>query len=353
MAIIGAILSVGLLIAVHEWGHYWVAKRCGMSVDRFSIGFGPTLIATHYDETEFTIGLLPFGGYVSIAGMNDMLEDTDPDDTTAYPNRPAWQRFLAVLAGPLVNYIAAIFLAFTLYLFAGTPNSAWQITDTQTGYDAQGKLQKDDVIISINGHSALANTKVEGENNHPSALIQTYNKPNEALQIEVVRQEETLTIPIVARWDEEHDLFRLGVTLQDYLFLKPIGIGQALYDAIAYPFVQTGYILGGLYQWATNSEETQARLIGPVGITSAIKKQFETSWTNAVSILMHISVFLGLFNLLPLPALDGGRLLFLSHELITRRRINPKTEASFHMVGVAALLILTVIVTYRDITQLF
>ena len=153
---------------------------------------------------------------------------------------------------------------------------------------------------------------------------------------------------IVARWDEEHDLFRLGVTLQDYLFLKPIGIGQALYDAIAYPFVQTGYILGGLYQWATNSEETQAR-----HWTCAIKKQFETSWTNAVSILMHISVFLGLFNLLPLPALDGGRLLFLSHELITRRRINPKTEASFHMVGVAALLILTVIVTYRDITQLF
>ncbi|MCP4448506.1 MAG: site-2 protease family protein, partial [Myxococcales bacterium] len=106
-SIIGAILAIGLLIVVHEAGHYFVARWCNMKVDRFSIGFGPPILSWRRGETDFTLGPIPFGGFVQINGMTG-LDEVDPDDERQYPNRPVWQRFAAIFAGPAMNYLTAI-----------------------------------------------------------------------------------------------------------------------------------------------------------------------------------------------------------------------------------------------------
>ena len=121
--------------------------------------------------------------------------------------------------------------------------------------------------------------------------------------------------------------------------------------ALVFPVKQTELIVGGLYEWAAGRVEGE--LTGPVGITTAVKQQFRFGWIRVIEILMILNVYLGLFNLLPLPALDGGRLAFLTYEIATRRRANPKVEATVHMVGIMALLLLMIFVTYKDIARLF
>src|SRR5690606_31614154 len=138
MSVLGAILAISLLIIVHEAGHYLVARWCKMRVDRFSIGFGPAIASWEHKGTKFQIAPVPFGGFVEIRGMN-VAEDVDPDDPHAYPNRPAWQRFLTIFAGPGTNSLFAIFLAFVLFSTAGVPSgTSWYVVSSVAeGFDAQ------------------------------------------------------------------------------------------------------------------------------------------------------------------------------------------------------------------------
>ena len=121
MSLVGAILAIGLLIIVHEAGHYFVARWCKMRVDRFSVGFGPSILSWRHGETDFTLGPIPFGGFVQINGMT-LSDDFKEDDERAYPNRPAWQRFLTIFAGPGTNYLTAVVLALGLYSTVGINN---------------------------------------------------------------------------------------------------------------------------------------------------------------------------------------------------------------------------------------
>jgi regulator of sigma E protease len=121
LSVIGAILAIGLLIVVHEAGHYFVARRCGMRVDRFSIGFGPPILKWRRGETDFTLGPIPFGGFVQIHGMT-LAEEVGADDQRSYPNRPAWQRFATIFAGPATNYLFAIVLGIGLFAATGVPS---------------------------------------------------------------------------------------------------------------------------------------------------------------------------------------------------------------------------------------
>src|ERR1043165_8940067 len=148
MQVLLAILALGFLIVVHEAGHYFVARWCRMRVERFSIGFGPGILKRRAKNgTVFQLAPIPFGGFVEIRGMN-IAEDVDPDDAQAYPNRPAWQRFLTILAGPATNYVSAIFLAFALYTCQGEPGNTYYVASLSQGYDAIGKLEPGDRIVA-------------------------------------------------------------------------------------------------------------------------------------------------------------------------------------------------------------
>jgi regulator of sigma E protease len=158
-----------------------------------------------------------------------------------------------------------------------------------------------------------------------------------------------IDVTLRPKYDEKNEAWRLGVQLRAP-GRAPVGVGTAAKEAVIYPVVQTKAILVGLYEWATG--KTEGRMSSVVGIGQVVKQAIDESWVIALELLMVLNVYLGLFNLFPLPALDGGRLVFLGYELVTRRRANPKLEATIHMVGVLVLAVLVVVVTVNDCRHL-
>jgi regulator of sigma E protease len=370
LSIIGAILAIGLLIVVHEAGHYVVARRCKMRVDRFSIGFGPPILKWKRGETDFTLGPIPFGGFVQINGMT-LAEEVSPDDPRSYPNRPVWQRFVTIFAGPATNYLTAIVLALILFSLAGVESgTSWYgVSNVSAGFDANGKLEPGDRIVKLDG-KPLYDT-FGGEKQAPLSSLVNSSK-GKPLRLTVLRdgsEKEVVVLPklvedtaaaatywgflgngLATDWKPKQ-AFRLGIELTIEEDRIPVGPITVVTESLAYPVVKTKQIAVGLYEIVTGQQE--GMFMGPVGITDMIKRTFEVGWIRVLELLMLLNVYLGLFNLLPLPALDGGRLVFLGYEMATRRRANPKVEATVHMVGIMALLLLMVLVTYKDIARLF
>lgn len=341
-----AILALGFLIVVHEGGHYFVARWCGMRVERFSIGFGPGILKRQSKKTGtiFQLAPIPFGGFVEIRGMN-IAEEVDPEDRFAYPNRPAWQRFVTIFAGPATNYVSAIFLAFGLYTCHGMEGSTYHVEIIQKDSDAATKLLPGDHIVKVDG--------VEQYGPTTEALRQAVAKKNGApIDITVDRDGKRLDFTIAPRKVVEKDkdgvdqkpVYRLGIVQQ--ADLVDVGVIQAAGAALVYPIDQTKMIVGGLADIITGKEKADPG--GPVRMVDEFKKAFSNGLVTGIRLLMLLSVYLGLFNLFPLPALDGGRLVFLGYELITRRRANPKIEATVHMGGIMVLAVVMVLVTLHD-----
>ncbi len=363
---IGAILAIGFLIIVHEAGHFIVARWCKMRVERFSLGFGPPLLKWRRGNTDFTLGPIPFGGFVQIDGMV-IAEEVDPDDKHAYPNRPVWQRFATIFAGPATNYLAAVVLAFVLYIFIGVPASTshWVVANVPDASPSEGLLQEGDVLLALYGEEIFS--KINGENQPRSVSLSTYvNKyaaenPDKPLVFSVLRDGQEFTVevtaaPVLPPWAQFANVggagikptYRIGIGLDGERV--PTGVFASIGHALTYPVRQTKTIVVGLYRWAMRDVEGEVTSV--VGITAIIKDTFEYGWARVFELLMLLNVYLGLVNLLPLPALDGGRLAFLGYEMATRRRANPKVEAMVHMVGIMALMVLMVLVTYKDIARL-
>ena len=371
IAWIGAIIAIGLLIIVHEGGHYLVARWCKMRVDRFSLGFGPALWSFRHGDTQFQIAPIPFGGFVQINGML-IAEEVEPDDPHAYPNRPAWQRFATIFAGPATNYLFAVVLALILYFGAGvaTGTSWYVVDDARKGFDAMGKLEKGDRIVEFNGEALYA-TYPGATPKKLTDLVQEH--ASEPIVLTVLRDGKRIPVTIHARPEDSKQLdeaiakaetdeqkealekqkgrYALGVELRYHRERRRIGVLGTVREAIWYPVEQTKMIATGLYMIVTG--EAKGQLNGPVGITEKIKDSVRYGWVMVFELLMLLNVYLGLFNLFPLPALDGGRLVFLGYEMATRRRPNPKIEAAVHMVGILVLFAVLIVVTYKDIARLF
>lgn len=360
---IGAIIAIGVLIIVHEAGHFFVARWCKMRVDRFSVGFGPAIWSKTYKGTIFQVAPVPFGGFVQINGML-VADDVDADDPNSYPNRPAWQRFLTIFAGPATNYLFAIFLAIILFIAAGVQTgTSWLYVSTiEEGSDAIGKLEAGDRLMRVqqmkDGKLVLDEPiywSYEGTmQKELSAYIQEFKTEPFLL---VVQRDGKVLPPIELRaklvpgdGKEVKDKYLLGLGQMREAERRDVGVFSSIGHALYYPIDQTKVIVTGLYKVITG--EVDGALTGPVGITSVIKQSIAAGWITVLELLMLLNVYLGLFNLFPLPALDGGRLVFLSYEMATRRRANPKVEATVHMVGIMALLVIMVLVTYKDIARL-
>jgi regulator of sigma E protease len=354
-----AILSLGFLIVVHEAGHYFVARWCQMRVERFSIGFGPGIFKRQSKKTGtvFQIAPIPFGGFVEIRGMN-IAEDVDPDDKFAYPNRPAWQRFLTIFAGPATNYLSAIVLAFALYNCHGA-ESTWrwfEIAAVRDGYDATGKLQPGDRILAVDDVPILAAGEwVSPTGQHykaDSLRARVAAKKGGPVKITVLRAGKQLDFQITPKLVftelpyEPAQTLLLGIVPTHSADALDIGILGATRAAVEYPVVQTKAIGAMLYDIVKGKEEADPG--GPKRIYDEFTKAWKLGLVTGVKLLMLLSVWLGLFNLFPLPALDGGRLVFLTYELVTRRRANPKIEAMVHMVGIMVLGVVMILVTLRD-----
>lgn len=370
-----AIASLGFLIVVHEGGHYFVARWCQMRIERFSVGFGPAILkrTSKKTGTTFQLAPIPFGGFVEIRGMN-IAEDVDPEDRHAYPNRPAWQRFVTIFAGPATNYLSAIVLAMGLYTCYGVDDKHRSaVGDLLEGYDAHGKLERGDRIVAVDhtphfsdtgptlperinaakGAAVTITVERDGKLHDIKITPQLANESSERARrslAEIARLAPVLepaTKRISASLPEP--VWRIGVLQQPAVV--QIGVLAAAEQALVYPIIQTKAIGAGLYGIVFGDEKADPG--GPIRMIEEFHRAFSLGLVPGIKLLMVLSVYLGLFNLFPVPALDGGRLVFLAYELVTRRRANPKIEATVHMAGIMALLVLMILVVIVDVRRLF
>ncbi|BDG08300.1 RIP metalloprotease RseP [Anaeromyxobacter paludicola] len=334
------VLAFSFLIVIHEAGHFAVARACGMRVERFSVGYGPVVWSTRRGETEYAISILPFGGYVKIAGMAPD-EEIAPGDPAAYSNQPAWRRFLVILTGPAMNYVGAVLLAWAMIATTGIrePDPAPAVGEVVAGSAAErAGLREGDRIVAVDGAPVGS----------WAALVSAVQaRPSRPVRLDVERGGAPLALTAVP--DAIGGRGRLGLGPSMRLVRAPpaaaLGRGLALTNARA------GDILAGLGQMV--SRKQQAELRGPVGIAQEMAKSARAGLAPFLSMVWFISIVLALFNLLPIPALDGGRLVFLCYEIVTRRRVDEKVESTVHLVGFIAIFGLILLTVFGDLARLF
>lgn len=335
--IVVAVLAVSLLIVIHEAGHFLAARAFGMKVERFSVGFGPVFLSARRGDTEFALSALPFGGYVRIAGMAPG-DDVDPADGSAYANQAAWRRFITILAGPAMNYLAAVVLAAGLLATTGLPDPdpAARVGTPDPGKPAAvAGLQDGDRILSVDGEPVATWLELV------SAL---QRRPGKTFPLEVERGGARLRLTITPA--SEGGQGRIHVP-QHALLVHRTGAAAAA-EALARTNGQIGTQLAGF--GAIFSGGKKPNVTGPIGIVRELMRGAQRGTGHFLALVWIISVVLAILNLFPIPALDGGRLVFLGFEIVTRRRVNAKLENIVNLAGAVVLFALIVGVTlFKDL----
>jgi regulator of sigma E protease len=334
-----AILGLAVLMIVHEGGHYVAARRFGMRVVRFSIGFGPTIWRHKPKDspTVYQVALIPFLAYVQIAGMNP-YEEIDPKDKTSYANASVFARIVTIAAGPLTNYFFASVLIFLGLLIGGreiADETSMKVV-VEAGPAQTAGMQTGDRVVSVNGE-AIPDWV------HLKKAVSSH--PGEPVDIAVMRGSETIHKTVTPRPPGDKDAGLIRVTPPHQVV--SVGLGEAAKISVIAPpmFVYENVVAIG----RVISRKEKAQFSGPVGIVKETAKQAKIGPGVLLQFLGMLSAYLGAFNLLPFPALDGGRLIFLAAEAATRRKPDAKIEARVHAVGLLMLLTLIAFVTYGDV----
>ena len=343
MGIIIAILLFSFIIIFHELGHFLLAKANGIRVDEFSLGLGPTLIGKQIGGTFFCIKLLPFGGAC-------MMGEDDADDTSegSFNSKSVWARISVIAAGPVFNLILA--WIFCVILIGATGYQSTEITSVLDGYSAQEEgLQPGDVIKEINGRNVHLWDDVR---------LYTLTHPNDTpYEVVYERDGEEYTAMIEPRQLEGDVSPLLGVTSEN--FERPGVFGSMQYGMYKLKY-WINYTVDSLRMLVTGQVGIKD-MSGPVGIVNVVDDVYQSAAPAGVlAIILNLMNFgtflsanLGVVNLLPIPALDGGRLVFLAVEAVRRKRIPPEKEGMVHFAGFALLMVLMVVVMYNDIMKLF
>lgn len=321
-----------------------MARAFGMRVTRFSIGFGPTLWRHQPkdSDTVYQIALIPFLAYVQIAGMNP-FEEVDPEDKGNYANASLIGRIAAIFAGPLANYLfASVFFFFALVLGGKEVLTTKINAITPQSAAAKAQLKLGDEVVGIDGH------KITDWDRMKSLIVKSPNKP---LAVEVIRKSERVRLTVTPEKNARGE----GIIGISPLFLnRPVGLQEAAVDSVVYPaqvvrmvVLSLGKLVGDIVAGRGKPE-----MSGPIGIVSEFSKAAEEGVPHFLRLLGMLSAYIGAFNLIPFPALDGGRLMFLGYEAVTRRRPEPRLEAQVHLVGLVVLLALILIVTIGDVRAL-
>jgi regulator of sigma E protease len=334
VSILIGILGLALLMVIHEGGHLLAARAFGMRVIRFSIGFGPALWRHQPkgSDTIYQVALIPFLAYVQIAGMNP-LEEVDPDDKGSYANASLFGRISAIFAGPLANYLFASVLFFGAFMIGGESTRVEVMEDTAA---AKAKMESGDKILSIAGKP------IDRWEQIPEAILPNPKKP---LEIVVERNDAKQTLVITPEPKAKNGGGQIGV--RPTSMVPPMTFKEAMVESVLHPAKVVQALVVGLGRMITGKERPE--VTGPVGIVKETSRAAERGPADYLYLLGLLSAYLGGFNLLPFPALDGGRLMFLGYEAVTRRRPNARVEAHVHAVGLLMLLCLIAVISVFDI----
>lgn len=346
MTLLYFIFILGVIVCIHEFGHFLFAKKSGIYVYEFSIGMGPRIFkwTRPNDETEYSIRLFPIGGFVRMAG-----EDLETDQKSEIPkekqmqNKKWHQRFMTIIAGVLFNFILAIVLLFVIGLINGSPSLENRVGEVSEGSPASiAGLKKNDKIIKV-GNKKVSNSDML------MLELQVQSKKQTTFVVEKENgSKKTITIT-PKKITEDHESYQYGFSLDSK-------IEKGVFAAIKYAFSKTislveqmVYIIGYLFMGKLSLNS----LAGPVGIFQVVGETAKAGFLNIIYLIAFMSINVGFINLLPIPAFDGGRLLFLIIEKIKRSPVSPNVENTIHAVGFVLLMLLMVVITYNDIVRLF
>lgn len=335
MYVLLALVLLGILIMAHEAGHYLAARACGIEVQEFAMGMGPLLVKRkNRNGTQFSLRLLPIGGFCQFYGEDEAL-----DDPRAFNNQKVWKRFVTVLSGPAMNFVVAI-VAIVLYLSVlGIFQTVPRVYSVET-HAAQAGLMAGDELLFVNAQA------IENSDQVAQMIAKSEGAP---VTLTVARGGEQIDVVIEPFYDEEVGRYRVGFTFDQERVR--VSLAQSVPFSLQWNLENATLIVDTLKNLLTTGEGAD-EVTGPVGTVYVIQ---EVTREGGVDIYMQllavISVNLGLMNLLPIPGLDGSRLLFLAYEAIRRKPVKREVEGAIHFAGLVLLMGLMALLTCRDVMQ--
>lgn len=341
ISIILALLIFSLIVIIHELGHFLLAKKNGICVTEFSLGMGPRIAGFTMGETRYSLKVLPFGGSCLMLG-----EDGKSEGDRAFGNKTVGARISVIAAGPIFNFILAFVLAIFIIGNIGYDSTKVHLLE---GYPAkEAGMQDGDRIVKLNHEKVHLYREI-------SFFIQTHQ--GEKVKVTYQRDGKLYHTIITPKFNEETKTYLIGFIGGERVKGNALTtLGYSLYE-VKYWVTTTIKSLGMLFQGQVKADDVS----GPVGIVSAIGTTYQESksdgalyvWLNMLNISILLSANLGVMNLLPLPALDGGRLVFLFLEAIRGKAVDPEKEGMVHFIGLMILMILMVLIMFNDIRRLF
>ncbi|MHC1724649.1 MAG: RIP metalloprotease RseP [Syntrophobacteraceae bacterium] len=349
--ILSTVIVLGILIFVHELGHFLVAKRSGVTVLRFSLGFGPKLFTYTHGGTEYCLSLVPLGGYVKMLGEDSEEELTEEQRAGSFAEQPVRKRLAIVLAGPLSNFVLAVIIFAFLFGFSGIPERAAEIGTVNAGSPAElAGLKPGDQIRSINETPIRTWEELTG-------LIEKHGQ-DKPLALKVSREGQELAVSVTPAMSEVKNLFGetirrplIGITAPEKFTIKKINPLAAGYYAVEHTLYLSKLFFMTIVKLIQRVVPLET-LGGPILIAQMAGKQAQEGVLNLLNFIAFISVNLGVLNLLPIPVLDGGHIFFFLLEAIMGKPVSVKKMEIAQKVGLVALLTLMVVVFYNDIMRL-
>lgn len=342
MSIVVAILIFGLIVLIHEGGHFFFARINGITVEEFAIGMGPKLVGKQVKGTMFSIRALPFGGFCKVLGEDELVEQEG-----SYSSKSVWAKIQLVIGGPLFNFILALIFAFIFISLSGVITTT--VLDVVPDSPAQlAGILPGDKIVNINSKNVIGYKEI---------VIYLNERKSEPVEVTYKRDGIKKTVEIIPAFDEEAQTYKIG-------FYPKTIVNPNFIESVQYAFVETAlwirlvpYSLKMLFNGSFSAKD----ISGPVGIVSVVSENYKESVQYGLaSIIANISFWivllsanLGVMNLLPIPALDGGRLVFLLIEAVRRKPVSQDKEGFVHFVGYVLLMVLMVVILFNDIRKLF
>ena len=339
--IVATVFVFGLLVFVHELGHFITAKLTGMRVDEFAIGFGPRLVRFRYGETVYSIRIVPLGGFNDIAGMT--ADDNDAGER-GYCRKPILSRMIVILAGSVMNFILPVVLFFGIFFFAGvqTPNPAPVLGKVLADNPAaQAGLMAHDRILAIDGQP------IETWQEMVDAI--RTNHGNVPMTMQVDRAGQELTVHVTPHYDAAHERGYIGI-VNAYESSYP-----GFFRSVSMAFERTAMIvammLDALYRIIL--ELSGAELAGPIGVAQMAGEVAEMGLVPLLNFTALLSLNLAIINLLPVPALDGGHFLTLCVEAVRGKPLSPKVMHYIQNAGVGIIILLMLLAMKNDVVRIF
>ncbi|MCK8826277.1 RIP metalloprotease RseP [Natroniella acetigena] len=350
LTIVSFIIVLGILVFFHELGHFLVAKHVGVQVEEFALGMGPKVIGKQVGETLYSIRMLPLGGFCKMTGEMPIDDESEQEEIEAYQEavrnnkclfqKSVWERIGVISMGSIMNFILAILLFALIFTIFGIPVDSssstviGQVIPEQPAY--QAGLRDGDKVLAVNDQQVESWDQL-------SEVI--HSNPGQQLSLEVERDGQVFETEVTPIMEQERQEGVIGII--PVLTREPVNIFRALWLGLKQTGLYIVAIIVGLWQMITG--QIGAEVSGPVRIAQMVGDAAQSGMLRVMNLAAIISVNLGIMNLLPIPALDGGRLVFLGYEIITGKSVDQEKEGMVHLIGFILLMLLFVIIMIQDL----